>query len=564
MSERRSDLHALVPWIEGLGLAGVVLVILAAGGDAVRASYHGYTHVAIGEAVLRDGLTPENPYHAGAPLRYYTLYPLVGVLLGRTGIGPLWGFAWLNVLSALLFAPALDALGRALGLSFGARRACFWSAVLGFNGLGWIGTLFAGADSLGRTPVYALAPMTFARESFGWDPRLQAFLPKFLNVSSYALALPFALWALAACARPDTPRVRTALAAGASVGLALALNPLVGGLAGACMAVWIAPALVRADARTRTVWLGAGVFALALAAPFLLPATKPAPTGPQLFGNPPLGGSPFANLVGPALIVLVPGLFGLKLMPSAARWRWCVAAIGAGALVLAGEMPQGNEYKMARLFGLLWALPAGAFFARAIARGGARRYATVALAVACLPTTLCVPRAYLAWGREAGALPLCVERGRLVPDPAVVRPPIPPAICAAESRADPRAVVVLAPFRSGARGDTGLVQGNPLAPALNHALFVDVPQIHNEGQVDLQERLDCASAVWEGRTWNGSPLAPATGLARLRALLPDRALLLLVYDSAAHLAPILMGEGAEALSRAGGYTLWSLGARSAR
>jgi hypothetical protein len=75
----------IVPWIEGGVLALCVLAILALGGEAVRASYHGYLHVAVGEAVVRDGLRPENPYHAGSPLRYYTLYPWLGVMIGRVG-----------------------------------------------------------------------------------------------------------------------------------------------------------------------------------------------------------------------------------------------------------------------------------------------------------------------------------------------------------------------------------------------------------------------------------------------------------------------------------------------
>lgn len=555
-----ADRSPWVPWLEGLGLAVVVLAILAAGGDAVRASYHGYTHVAIGEAVLRDGFTPENPYHAGAPLRYYTLYPLLGVLLGRTGIGPFWAFALLNGLAALCFAPALDALGRALGLSFGARRACFWTAVLGFNGLGWIGMALSSADSMGLTPVYALAPMTFARESFGWDPRLQSFLPKFLNVSSYALALPFGLWALARCARSDATRASFVLGAGACAGLSLALNPLVGGLIGAWMAVWIAPTLVRGDARTRLTWLAAGIIALAIAAPFLSPATQPAPTGPELFGNPPLGGSPLANLIGPVIVLLIPGVLGLRSMTTAARWRWCVAAISAGALVLAGEMPQGNEYKMARLSGLLWALPAGVCFARALAAGGIRRYATVALAALCVPTTVFVPRAYLSWGSRAGALPLSVEHGRLVPDPAIARPPVPDEILAAEARADARAVIVLPLFGASTQGDTGLVQGNPLVPALHHALFVDAPQIHNEGQTDLVQRMACTKALW------GAPTARAreSALAELRGMLADRPMIFLTSTFTPEVMAALTAADATSIASAGGYTLWSLAAASAQ
>ena len=80
-----------VAWAEGALLALAIFFILALGGESVRASYHGYLHTTVGEAVLRDGLLPENPYHAGSPLRYYTLYPTLGVLLGKIGIGPTMG-----------------------------------------------------------------------------------------------------------------------------------------------------------------------------------------------------------------------------------------------------------------------------------------------------------------------------------------------------------------------------------------------------------------------------------------------------------------------------------------
>src|SRR6185436_12303810 len=167
----------------------------------------------------------------------YTLYPLLGAAIGRLGIGPLWAFALIDVLAALLLAPALDALGRAFGLSFRARRAAFLAAVLGFNGLGWIGLVGAEDPGRGVPPVYALLPMTFGGARFGWDARLQAFLPKFLNVTSYAIALPPALLALAICARGKKAFVRVAVL----LALSLALNPLVGGLAGACAAIWVAP-----------------------------------------------------------------------------------------------------------------------------------------------------------------------------------------------------------------------------------------------------------------------------------------------------------------------------------
>lgn len=553
------------PWVEGLLLALLVAVVFALGGEAVRASYHGYLKAAHGEAVLRDGLCPENPHHAGSPLRYYTLYSTLAVALGRLGFGPLWGFALLNVASALLFGPALDALGRALGLSFAARRGAFVAAVLGFNGLGWLGFLVSAGEPFGSPPVYALFPLTLAGEPFGWDARLQCFLPKYFNVSSHTLTLPFALWALAAClpardrAGPSAARPWAAVVPAA---LSLAMNPLLGGVVGLVMIAWLAPVLARGPRRERLAWIGAGAAAFALALPTLLPAFHPPPSGPELTGDPALGGSPLANLLGPLALLAVPGILGLRSLAPDVRWRWVAAVALLSAGVLFVEVPERSEYKIARLGGLLWALPAGAWAGGAWSRGGARRALAVALALACVPTTALAVRAYVAWGRNAPPLPLRAEAGRLALDASAVAHAPPPEIFAAEASFDPRAVVVMHPFQPGAASQDGLVQGNALAAVLRHPLFVDLPQIDNDGIEDLAERIDEAHALWEGRGWSaprrGLSLAPADALASIRARLRDRPFLVLTHDSAAHVGEAASAAGGRAIARAGGYTLWAL------
>jgi hypothetical protein len=551
----------LAPWIEGLVLAAAVAFILVAGGEAVRASYHGYLHAALGEAVMRDGLQPENPYHAGAPLRYYTLYPWLGVAIGRIGCGPLWGFAILNIVAALLLAPALDALARELGLSFAARRAAFVAAVLGFNGLGWIGLLVHGTADFGRPPVYALMPMTFARESFGWDARLQAFLPKFLNVSSYAIALPFALWAMKEVLH-DEQRAMRARRAVVPLALSIALNPIVGAFAGGVVAISALPTLASGTVRERAPWVLAGIAAIVLALPFLLPGLHPAPHGPSLTGNPALGGNPASNLVGPVLVLIVPAILGIARFEKRVRWRFLVALAIAAALVVVGEMPQGNEYKMERLLALLLALPAGATFARMHASGGARRMLAWLLAIVCVPTTVCVPWAYLAYGSQAASLPLVSERGRLSVRADGDGVSLAREILDAEAAADPRAVLLTPLDLPGARLSERLVQGNALAPALHHALFVDRPQIHNEHLPDLEDRLELAGRAEIGR--NVDPLAepgavsPATALTRIRMLLPTRPFLVVCTDVERGLGATLPAIGASLLARGGGYALWSL------
>jgi hypothetical protein len=558
-AEHRSMRSRLAPWIEGTLLALAVSLILVLGGEVVRASYHGYLHVALGEAIVREGWRPENPYHAGAPLRYYTLYPWLGVMLGRIGCGPLWGFVILNVMSALLLAPALDALGRELGLGFAARRAAFLAAVLGFNGLGWIGLVVHGTGPFGEPPVYALMPMTFARDAFGWDARLQAFVPKFLNVSSYAIALPFALWAMKEALNDDRRGAR-ALRAIVPLALSVALNPIVGGWAGAVIAVWIAPTLARGTLRERGVWPLAGVASLALASPFLLSALEPAPHGPSLTGNPALGGHPIGNLVGPLILLAVPTIFGIRALDRRVRWKFLVAAAFAAALVLVGEMPQGNEYKMERLLALLCALPAGLWAARMHARGGLARAAAWIAALACVPTTLAVPWAVLAYGAHAASLPLETRLGRLAVRDDLQSGALSPALLAAESRADASAVLVMPLELPGARLSQSLVQGNAIAPALHHALFVDMPQIHNEHMEDLAERIDLVHALYAERPIDAlrdlDAISPAQALNHVRGLLPDRELLIVAKDSGSGLSATLSGIGATPLARADGYALW--------
>ena len=232
----------------------------------------------------------------------------------------------------------------------------------------------------------------------------------------------------------------------------------------------------------------------------------------HVFSAPP--GQPRARRATDVLL-LVPALLGLALLARRERVLLWVPIAIAAVLVVVGEMPQGNEYKMARLLGLVLALPAGVWIASL--RGRALR-AVCVLGFATLPTTLAVARAYLVYGER-------------VQFPAV--PPIP----AAEREADARAVVVCDAPEELLRATRGLVQGNPLAPFLHHPLFVDSPQIHNERQPDLAERLEDQreSALERMRArlptrpflflWPGAPLLERLRAAGARELGPDTWLL---------------------------------------
>jgi hypothetical protein len=135
-------------------------------------------------------------------------------------------------------------------------------------------------------------------------------------------------------------------------------------------------------------------------------------------------------------------------------------------------------------------------------------------------------------------------------------------VLAAERAADPRAVVVMHPHQPGSFSPDGLVQGNAFAPVLRHPLFVDLPQIHNEGQPDLADRLDLELALWTGRGWSAErkqlSLAPESALASIRASMAGRPLLVLNHQSVEHVDRTVEAAGGAVLARAGGYTLWSL------
>jgi hypothetical protein len=93
----------------------------------------------------------------------------------------------------------------------------------------------------------------------------------------------------------------------------------------------------------------------------------------------------------------------------------------------------------------------------------------------------------------------------------------------------------------------GLVQGNALAPALTWPLFVDLPQIHNEGQPDLELRLDLVAALYGGGAFlprDGRVRTRAGALGQLRSLLPDRPWLFVLHASDHELADALNGAGA--------------------
>lgn len=565
----------VAPWLEGGGLALLLLAVVALGGDSLRTSYHGTLHATLGEAVLREGLTPENPYHAGEPLRYYLLYPALGALLGRTGMGPLWGFALLNLLAGLLLGPALDALGRALGLSFRARRFAFAWTVLGLNGLGWLwasqsgGPLLAfrapdGPGSgvpLGAMPLALLQGLAHSPFGMDWDARLQSFLPKFLNVSSFALAIPFTLWSLAFALREGR---RALLAAAAHLGAATAINPLAGALAAVMLAARRIGDL-RRPARAARELAPAAALALALALPFLLPVLRGGAAGGEeggtAIGFALTGDGPLANLVGPLLMLWPLAIAGAFALPRS-RLGFLGGVLALALLLGCAPLPWGNEYKFVRLAALLLALPAGAACDR-ICRRPAGAAAVALLLLLAAPTTWLTLSAYAAWNAEPVLALTRIEHGRLALDPrfeaSFARP-----LREAEEALPASAPLLADPFLNPSGLQSSVASGHPLGPLLHRPLLVDRPQIHNEHSAGRDARIADWFAFVYGRSMPkqrgdpGEPADAAAALQRLRAAVAARPLAVLLDSRASGARVLLERSGAELRARAEGQELWLL------
>jgi len=549
----------IAPWLEGGTLAILVMVIVSLGGDAVRTSYHGYLHAGIGEAVLRDGLMPENPYHAGIALHYYTLYPTLGVLLGKLGGGPLWGFAILNIFAAMLMGPALDAYGKRLGLSFSARRFAFLSMVLGFNGLAawWVASDVPMVE--GASPLIVLLDLTQPMASFSWDGRLQSFLPKFLNVSSFALSLPFAFFALADSFGQSK---RELLRMGVLLGVTMALNPLVGGFVAILIAAAKLPLLLSGVEGIKQL-LPAVLVALLLAVPFLLPLFTPSPEGEASMAGafPFVGSGAWANLLGPLHWLLPLGLVGVFRIAKEQRTP-LLLALGLAALFSFLSLPWNNEYKFPRMAGILLALPAGAFLA-CLWKTLPGKFLSPLLLALCIPTFWSTYQAYSQWDLGGTNMLDHVEDGRLALRPEALISTWPAQLAAAEKDLPDDTVLVFHPWHPGIRGGSLGSQGNPLVPTLHHSLFVDSPQIHNATLPDLRARLDESFALWQARRWVKQQSAesdyfdPSAALLAMRTRIPERHLAVVTLKDHPAVA-LLSAAGASLVVEENGLALWLL------
>jgi len=515
------------PWIEGLLLALLVLGAVTMGGESARVSYHGYLHTTIGEAVLNEGLLPENPYHAGEALNYYTLYPTLGVLIGRLGVGALWGFAIMNIIAALLMGPALDALAKRLQFKFAARRAAFWCMLLGFNLFGYYLAYGVNVPPPGAMPFAILEPMTNIGDMFSWDARLQSFVAKFLNVSSFACSLPLMLFAVSnAIENTKQSRLLSAIL----LGLCIAINPLVGAFS-ALLVVGQALLCSSNDiVQELFSWAKLGSLSAIIALPFLLPlfinANSIAAAEKEL---PFIGDGAIFNLIGPCLLLILMCCFAVRLLSKTQSKVILLAAALAIAFSFA-SLPFSNEYKFPRLFAIFLAIPAGQFVV-SYSKHGFAKIGFVLLALIAVPTTYATLQAYAHWDISK-SLPLVTAPGgvltpRVIDEQTV--PAIPLQVLDAIRNLPSGAVLMMHPRFPGV---ASMAQGNQWAPALQHTLFVDRPQIHNRPHhQEALHRLSLCVNFWGANEWPALPAlnvyAPLSALAEARQIVAGRQLAIL-------------------------------------
>jgi len=316
--------------------------------------------------------------------------------------------------------------------------------------------------------------------------------------------------------------------------------------------LWKYHTLLSGTLSQRLLWPLVGLASFFFAGVSLLPLMHPAPGGESLTGGFAFSGPSWANLIGPSFLLLVLSRWGWPHMQKAPRAA-LLGAIVLAALLAFVPLPWANQYKLARLFALLLALPAGVALGRFWSVGGAFRIVPVSLGLICLPTTVFTTSSYLQWGASTSPLPIQTIDSHFQPSPADLNP-FPEDLAHAEANAPSRAVLWLHPNHPGTHAVGSVAQGNALAPLFRHSLFVDKPQIHNDSQPDLRQRLDLSMQFW-GDLLKSSESA----LTQARQLLADRPFLIVTHDSALVTVQAL-GEdsAAELLATDQGWQMWLL------
>jgi hypothetical protein len=502
--------------VAAAGWLGSIL-LLEARNPRLVPSWHGFLHSAIVERFPSPTLIPENPFFAGAPLKYYWFFHWLGAGVVRlSGLDPL---------NALRLVTLIGLVGLVLSAALAGRRA--------YRSLGaglLIGVLaMSGANPLG--PLIALgrfiaAPhqslLTRPPESGEWDrvhvsdalsdrlmsrPLLPAMyisadwrngqnIVWFFDISSRGLALAALMALLCLLLAPRSPPLEL-VGLVVSSALVTALNPIVG--------LAVAPALgcslvlVNLVRRRTTISpvepLGVD---LVRAAALVVGAVLAYPTYYHLFGQ---GGN--GGLSGPGFLALKVAVIAsnfLLLLPLAilgarattgrlATAIQAMALTGTGlvGLVLLVHLEKGNEHNLANAAYVLLAVPAAAWVV-APGEALARRRRTLLVAIACLPMTM---GTWLAFdGRPT--IPFATREGMLrrTPDNA----PLAQLYRWIDRNTPPDAIFVVDPT------DPVKMSGNvsELPAFTGRTLFVDEPSYMTTPYPDAAQRTAIATRLSHG------------------------------------------------------------------
>lgn len=236
------------PWVllAVLGWLGYVLS-LELRNPRLVASWHGFLHTAIANRYPGPSWTPENPFFAGEPLRYYWVFHRLGSGLAHTlGVDPLTGLRILALAGLILLVVTAALLGRRMLGSTGAGIMIGTLALIGLNPLGPgiaaarhlgkhatlfeqelggrpVETVFVSNEQADQLMSRRLLPMMY----YSTDWRQGQNVVWFFDISSRGLALGVLMALLAILLRPAMRWFHLAGITLLTAALA-ALNPIVG------------------------------------------------------------------------------------------------------------------------------------------------------------------------------------------------------------------------------------------------------------------------------------------------------------------------------------------------